>query len=83
MIAFDKSAVPVGESNYCVFIGQRDGKEYALSHSEVLQKYGSCIRMEERMPEALSGAMGNQMYVATFSTKKAMNDFLKDVTRTK
>ena len=82
MIAFDKSTVPVGESNYCVFIGQRDGKNYALSHDDIMWKYGSHIRMEDRMPEALSGAMGNQMYIATFSTKQKMNDFLKDVTRT-
>ena len=81
MVAFDKSTVPVGESSYCVFIGQRDGKNYAMSRDEILHKYSDNIRMEDRMPEALSGAMGNQMYIATFPTKQKMNAFLKDVTR--
>ena len=29
--------------------------------------------------KALSGAMGNQMYVATFGTEEEMNTFYKDV----
>ena len=28
------------------------------------------MRMVDRMPDALSGAMGNQMYVATVSTRE-------------
>jgi hypothetical protein len=34
--------------------------------------------MIERIPEALSGAMGNQMYVATFPTKEGMDTFYED-----
>ena len=41
------------------------------------------MRMVSRIPEALSGAMGNQMYVATFPTEEAMNGFYKDVLETK
>ena len=82
MIAFDKSTVPVGESNYCVFIGQRDGKNYALSHDDIVWKYGSHIRMEDRMPEALSGAMANQMYVANFATEEEMMAYYDDLAAT-
>ena len=31
------------------------------------------------LPEAMSGAMGNQMYVATFSTREEMEQFYSDV----
>ena len=37
------------------------------------------MRMVTRNPDALSGAMGNQMYVATFKTKKEMDTFYKDL----
>lgn len=35
--------------------------------------------MVDRIPDALSGAMGNQMYVATFSTREEMEQFYADV----
>ena len=35
--------------------------------------------MVERIPDVLSGAMGNQMYVAVFPTQAAMDQFYHDV----
>ena len=83
MVAFDKSTKPVGESNHCAFAGLRDGKPFAMSHEEIMEKYGDHIRMVDRIPEALSGAMGNQMYIATFDTKEELDQFYADVTRCK
>jgi hypothetical protein len=37
------------------------------------------MRMVERIPDALSGAMGNQMYVANFSTQEEMDKFYADI----
>ena len=78
MIAFDHSTKPVGESFYCGFIGRRDGKNFVMDHDAIMAKYGHCMRMVERIPEALSGAMGNQMYLATFSTKEELDEFYND-----
>ena len=36
------------------------------------------MKMVDRIPEALSGAMGNQMYVANFATKEEMDAFYVD-----
>ena len=79
MIAFDQSTSPIGRHAYCAFAGLRDAKEYAMSHDDVMAKYGHCMKMVDRIPEALSGAMGNQMYMATFDTEEEMNAFYKDV----
>lgn len=79
MIAFDRSTMPVGEPAYCAFVGRRDGKQFLLSHEEIMEKYGSQVKMSERIPDVLSGAMGNQMYVAVFPTQKEMNAFYKDI----
>ena len=78
MIAFDKSTKPVGESFYCGFIGRRDGKNFVMDHDAIMAKYGHCMRMVERIPEVLSGAMGNQMYMATFSAKEELDEFYRD-----
>ena len=50
-----------------------------LSHEEILEKYGDNLKMVDRIPDVLSGAMGNQMYVAVFNTKKEMDSFYKNV----
>ena len=79
MIAFDRSTMPDGEHAYCAYAGRRDGKDFVLSHEELLEKYAAELRMVERIPDALAGAMANQMYVAVFPTKKAMDQFYRDV----
>ena len=78
MIAFDKTEKEVGETAYCAFIGRRDEKEYALSHEELAAKYSANMKMVERIPFALSGAMGNQMYLANFQTQEEMEAFYTD-----
>ena len=78
MIAFNSTLYPEGEHYYCAFAGRRDGKDFILSHEELLDKYAASMKMVERIPDALAGAMGNQMYVATFSTKEEMDAFYKD-----
>ena len=37
------------------------------------------MKMIERVPDVLSGAMGNQMYVATFPSREELNIFYNDI----
>ncbi|MCD8023390.1 MAG: carbamoylphosphate synthase large subunit [Lachnospiraceae bacterium] len=83
MIAFDRSTMPVGDHAYCAFAGRRDGKDFVLSKEDILAKYGTHVKMAERIPDALSGAMGNQMFVAVFDTQKEMRDFYDDILKCK
>ena len=78
MVAFDKSTMEVGEHAFCAFAGRRDGKNFKMDHEAIMARYGAQMRMVDRIPDALSGAMGNQMYVANFSTKEEMDAFYYD-----
>lgn len=82
MICFDHSTMPKGEDSFCAYAGRRDGKNFILSHEDVMEKYGHCMKMVGRIPDVLAGAMGNQMYVATFPTKEDMDAFYVDVLKT-
>ena len=82
MIAFDRSTMAVGEHQFCGYAGRRDGKHFVLSHEEVVEKYKGHIRMVGRIPDVLAGAMGNQMYVATFPTREELDAFYGDILRT-
>ena len=78
MIAYDSTLKACGEKNFCAFAGRRDGKNFKLSHDELCAKYAANMKMVSRIPDALSGAMGNQMYAANFPTEEAMNAFYAD-----
>ena len=81
MVAFDRSTMPVGENAYCAFAGRRDGKDFVMSHKDILDKYGSHIKMVNRIPDVLAEAMGNQMYVAVFDCQGELDDFYQDILR--
>lgn len=81
MIAFDRSTLPEGEHAFCAFAGRRDGKDFVLDHNALMAKYGGCMRMVGRIPDALSDAMGNQMYMAVFPTQAKLNAFYRDILR--
>jgi hypothetical protein len=79
MIAFDYSTKPLGQHHYCAYIGRRDGKNYAMDHDAIMAKYGSCMKMQGRVPEALSGAMADVLYMANFDTKEQMDEYYRDL----
>ena len=79
MIAFDCNTKPEGKHHFCAFFGRRDNKDYALSDYAVMTKYGPKLKMWGRIPDALAGAMANQMYVANFETEQEVFRFFEDL----
>ena len=82
MVAFDTNTKPIGNHHYCAFYGRRDGKTYKLDDYEIMMKYKDNMKMWGRIPEALSGAMANQMYVGNFDTEEEMLRFYQDMSAT-
>ena len=78
MIAFDSSLKQCGDHQYCVFVGRRDNRAYAVSGEELSRKYALQMRMQVRMPDALADAMGNQVYIAVFPDEEGLNAFYHD-----
>ncbi len=80
MIAFDRCTLPLNRPrHYCAFIGRRDGRNYVLDHEAALKKYGYCMKMQARMPDALSGCMANQVYLCNFDSEQALQAFYRDM----
>ena len=81
MIAFDESTMDMSRPHHFAgFCGRRDGKNFVMDHDAIMAKYGHCMKMAERVPEALSGAMANMMYLATFDTEEELFDYYRDLT---
>ena len=79
MVAFDCNTKSIGNPHYCAFYGRRDGKPYKYDDYEIMLKYGDHMKMWGRIPDALSGAMANQMYVANFDTEEEMMAYYADL----
>ena len=77
MVASDRRILPYDPSNdhYCVYYGRRDGRNYAHGHEEVMARYGNCMAMQGRMPDALSNDLGNIMYMIHARTKSEVEEF--------
>ena len=77
MVAHNERRLPdIGGDQYCAYASRKDIHQYRHTHEEVLQKYGHCMKMCERMPDVLSAAMGNQMYTAVFATYEEVEEFI-------
>ena len=73
MIAYDSTLVPMnGPHYYCGFCGRRDGRNYKMSHEDIMRDYGHKMKLVDRTPPALSGAMADMMYVANYDTEEEM-----------
>lgn len=80
MVAFDERHLPDPHDDFfCVFAGRRDNCQYHLDHNQIMDKYKGNIVMAPVIPQALSGAMGNQSYIARFRTETERDQFLFDV----
>ena len=81
MVAFDGSQKGTGERFYCAFVGRRDGKPYVHGDDEIYGRYAENLKICQRVPHALSGAMGDRMFVANFKTKEGVDEFYKFATQ--
>lgn len=76
MVTDDRRFVPdLGGDKYCVYASRKDSHRYVHTHEEILERYGERIVMAERMPDVLSGAMGNDMYTAVVPSEEAVREF--------
>ena len=83
MVTYDRCTVPTDRPHhFCAFCGRRDGKHFVMDHNAIVSRYGANLKMSGRIPDALSGAMANQMYIATFDTEEEMQKFYKDLLET-
>ena len=79
VMAFDSTLVSSGEKYYCAFAGRRDGKNFVYSEQDIIDRYRNNLKSIERVPEALSGCMGNLSFIANFETREKMQEFFDDI----
>ena len=80
MIMYDKRLLPESDDDhYCVYASQKDGREYVHGYDDIMARYDDRVVMAERMPDVLSGAMGNMLYTAHAYNLDEVNEFIEFV----
>ena len=83
MVVFDERRLaPSGDDHFCIYYGRRDEHNYAHSKEEICSKYAGKIAMCERMPEVLSPAMGNQMFIVHAKDMAETEEFINFASQT-
>ena len=85
MVAFDRSTMSAeGRAHYyCCYCGRRDGKNFVMDHDAIMARYGNRIKMVQRIPKALSGAMADMMYLANLDTPEEKAQYYADLLATR
>ena len=77
MITADKRLLaPTGLDHWCVYASRKDAHTYRHTHEEIMEKYGSCMKMQEAMPEMNWPQMGEYMYTAVLPTEDAVHEYI-------
>lgn len=80
MVVYDKTYVDLTQKKYfAVYASQRYGKPYIHSHDDIRNRYADKIVLDEEIPEAISGAMGNHMWTVRVETEEEKNEFINYV----
>lgn len=83
MIAFDRNTLPMDRPHHFgAFIGRRDHRNYRMNHDDIVYKYGHCLKMCSRVPDALSALMANTMYLCNFDNEEEMWQYYRDLSET-
>lgn len=80
MVCHDRVWLEAGRRTFVsAFIGRRDTRVYKLDHSDIMARYGHRIVQQDRIPDALSGAMGNYYYIAQCLNREEAEAFIAAV----
>lgn len=79
MIAFDKTDLKTGDKYFCAFAGRRDGRHYVFREQDIRDKFRGNLKIVGKVPRALSGAMGDTMYIANFKTQSELDEFYAEM----
>ena len=81
MVTYDSIRSREGaEKYYCVSVGLRDNRNYIHNQEDIHREYSDHIVLEQRLPDVLATAMGENLYLARFSKKKDLDEFIRFLT---
>ncbi|MBF0409056.1 MAG: ATP-grasp domain-containing protein [Candidatus Riflebacteria bacterium] len=79
---FGKTSTQFERKYHCAHIARKFGKNYVLSHDEVLKQFGENIVFHEHVPDVFSAVMGNYTYIARTKTEPEIRNLITQIQKT-
>ncbi len=77
MIKYNKCFYDIERKYWVAYIGRREGIWYMNNYDQIRQAYGDLICLETDVPEALSAAMGNHVFIVKSRTQEELIDIIR------
>lgn len=81
MLIYDKCFMDLKQKYLAGYIGRRDGIDYMYSDDELRQKFKHEIALDVDVPEALSAAMGNHVYLIRTDSQEYLDYMIDEFLR--
>lgn len=81
MVIYDKCFIELKQKYLVAYIGRRNDIGYMFDHDQLISQFGGNIMLDVDVPEVLSAAMGNHVYMVRTENQEDLdyliNEFLK------
>ncbi len=77
MLIYDKCFYDLQRKYWVAYVGRRDGLGYAHNYEQIRESYGNAIALETDVPEALSAAMGNHVFIVRATTQEKLFEMIR------
>lgn len=77
MIKYNQCFYDIHREYWVAYTGRRDGFGYMHNYDQIREAYGDKIALETDVPEALSAAMGNHVFIVKSRTKEELFDMIR------
>ena len=79
MIKYNQCFYDVKRKYWVAYTGRRNGIWYMHNYDDIRAKYGDAISLETEVPEVLSPAMGNHVFILRAKTEEEMYEMIRYV----
>lgn len=79
MLIYDKCFFDIERKYWVAYTGRRDGFGYAHNYDQIRETFGSSIALEADVPQVLSAAMGNHVFIMKAKSKEEMDSMIRYV----
>lgn len=77
MLIYDKTFVTPKQEYTVGYIGRRDGIWYENNYDQIRETYKNEIVLETDVPEALSAAMGNHVFIVRTTSQEKLFEIIR------
>lgn len=81
MVIYDKCFMDLEQKYLVGYIGRRNDIGYMLQHNELIEQFKDSIVLDVDVPEALSAAMGNHVYMVRATNQEYLDYLINEMLR--